>query len=160
MSMERSSTSPLYAAIDLGSNSFHMWVVREVDGHVQTLAKIKRKVRLAAGLNSNNELSLEAMQRGWDCLSLFAERLQDIPSEHVRIVGTAALRTAVNADEFLAKAKDILGYAIAVILVKKKLVSSTKELLILLGGATNVLSWILVVRVLKLLSEQVLRQTH
>ncbi|SPY46214.1 Guanosine-5'-triphosphate,3'-diphosphate pyrophosphatase [Photobacterium damselae] len=148
MSMERSSTSPLYAAIDLGSNSFHMWVVREVDGHVQTLAKIKRKVRLAAGLNSNNELSLEAMQRGWDCLSLFAERLQDIPSEHVRIVGTAALRTAVNADEFLAKAKDILGYAIVVIPGKEEARiiyqgvahtsgGSDKRLVVDIGGAST-----------------------
>lgn len=115
MPMERNSISPLYAAIDLGSNSFHLWIVREVAGSVQTLAKIKRKVRLAAGLNSQNELSEEAMQRGWDCLSLFAERLQDIPAERVRIVGTAALRTAVNADIFLSKAKDILGSKVDVI---------------------------------------------
>lgn len=114
MSMER-TVSPLYAAIDLGSNSFHMWIVREVAGSVQTLAKIKRKVRLAAGLNSQNELSEEAMQRGWDCLSLFAERLQDIPDDNIRIVGTAALRTAVNSDTFLSKAKDILGHSIEII---------------------------------------------
>ena len=48
------STSSLYAAIDLGSNSFHMLVVREVAGSIQTLTRIKRKVRLAAGLNSEN----------------------------------------------------------------------------------------------------------
>ncbi|MGF1727449.1 guanosine-5'-triphosphate,3'-diphosphate diphosphatase [Photobacterium nomapromontoriensis] len=112
--MER-TVSPLYAAIDLGSNSFHMWIVREVAGSVQTLAKIKRKVRLAAGLNSHNELSNEAMQRGWDCLSLFAERLQDIPAENIRIVGTAALRTAINADTFLSKAEAILGYPVDII---------------------------------------------
>lgn len=115
MPMERSSVSPLYAAIDLGSNSFHMWIVREVAGSVQTLAKIKRKVRLAAGLNAHNELSEEAMQRGWECLSLFAERLQDIPAKRIRIVGTAALRTAVNAETFLSKAKDILGYDVEII---------------------------------------------
>ncbi|KLV07354.1 guanosine polyphosphate pyrophosphohydrolase [Photobacterium aquae] len=112
--MER-TVSPLYAAIDLGSNSFHMWIVRDIAGTVQTLAKIKRKVRLAAGLNSNNELSLDAMQRGWDCLSLFAERLQDIPAANIRIVGTAALRTAVNANAFLSKAEKILGYPIQII---------------------------------------------
>lgn len=72
------STSSLYAAIDLGSNSFHMLVVREVAGSIQTLTRIKRKVRLAAGLNSENALSNEAMERGWQCLRLFAERLQDI----------------------------------------------------------------------------------
>ncbi|MGR5262003.1 guanosine-5'-triphosphate,3'-diphosphate diphosphatase [Vibrio astriarenae] len=109
------TSSPLYAAIDLGSNSFHMLVVRHIDGSVQTMAKIKRKVRLAAGLDENNMLNHEAMQRGWDCLSLFAERLQDIPTSNIRIVGTATLRTAGNVDVFLAKANEILGHPIQVI---------------------------------------------
>ncbi|NVJ58472.1 MAG: guanosine-5'-triphosphate,3'-diphosphate diphosphatase [Vibrionaceae bacterium] len=113
--MSQAVSSPLYAAIDLGSNSFHMLVVRHIDGSVQTMAKIKRKVRLAAGLDEHNALSLEAMQRGWDCLSLFAERLQDIPKENIRIVGTATLRTATNVDDFLAKANQILGHDIEVI---------------------------------------------
>ncbi|QUJ67565.1 guanosine-5'-triphosphate,3'-diphosphate diphosphatase [Photobacterium sp. GJ3] len=113
--MESCVVSPLYAAIDLGSNSFHMWIVREVAGSVHTLAKIKRKVRLAAGLNSQNVLSQEAMQRGWECLAMFAERLQDIPAERIRIVGTAALRTAVNADDFLSRATDILNHPIEII---------------------------------------------
>lgn len=113
--MSQAVSSPLYAAIDLGSNSFHMLVVRHIDGSIQTMAKIKRKVRLAAGLDDSNALSLEAMQRGWDCLSLFAERLQDIPTENIRIVGTATLRTATNVDVFLEKANQILGHEIEVI---------------------------------------------
>ncbi|WP_394128194.1 guanosine-5'-triphosphate,3'-diphosphate diphosphatase [Vibrio hepatarius] len=113
--MSQAVSSPLYAAIDLGSNSFHMLVVRHIDGSIQTMAKIKRKVRLAAGLDDTNALSLEAMQRGWDCLSLFAERLQDIPTENIRIVGTATLRTATNVDVFLEKANQILGHKIEVI---------------------------------------------
>ncbi|WP_114788069.1 guanosine-5'-triphosphate,3'-diphosphate diphosphatase [Vibrio tetraodonis] len=113
--MRQEVSSPLYAAIDLGSNSFHMLIVRHIDGSIQTMAKIKRKVRLAAGLDSNNRLSQEAMQRGWDCLSLFAERLQDIDKQNIRIVGTATLRTATNADIFLSQAKQILGYKIEVI---------------------------------------------
>jgi exopolyphosphatase/guanosine-5'-triphosphate,3'-diphosphate pyrophosphatase len=108
-------SSPLYAAIDLGSNSFHMLLVRHVEGSIQTMAKIKRKVRLAAGLDETNTLSLEAMQRGWDCLTLFAERLQDIPAENIRIVGTATLRTATNAETFIHKANQILGHNINVI---------------------------------------------
>ncbi|GLT18983.1 guanosine-5'-triphosphate,3'-diphosphate pyrophosphatase [Vibrio zhanjiangensis] len=113
--MTQEASSPLYAAIDLGSNSFHMLIVRHISGSVQTMAKIKRKVRLAAGLDENNCLSHEAMQRGWDCLSLFAERLQDIQKQNIRIVGTATLRTATNADTFLSQAKKILGYEIEVI---------------------------------------------
>ncbi|MCL9782928.1 guanosine-5'-triphosphate,3'-diphosphate diphosphatase [Vibrio sp. S4M6] len=113
--MSNLASSSLYAAIDLGSNSFHMLVVRHVYSSIQTIAKIKRKVRLAAGLNEHHELSIEAMQRGWDCLSLFAERLQDIPANNIRIVGTATLRTATNIDIFLKKASEILGKDIEVI---------------------------------------------
>ncbi|MEF3097941.1 guanosine-5'-triphosphate,3'-diphosphate diphosphatase [Raoultella terrigena] len=113
--MKCMSSTSLYAAIDLGSNSFHMLVVREVAGSIQTLSRIKRKVRLAAGLNSDNALSAEAMERGWQCLRLFAERLQDIPPAQIRVVATATLRLAVNADEFLAKARDILGCPVQVI---------------------------------------------
>ncbi|HHO9701045.1 TPA: guanosine-5'-triphosphate,3'-diphosphate diphosphatase [Citrobacter braakii] len=109
------TTTSLYAAIDLGSNSFHMLVVREVAGSIQTLTRIKRKVRLAAGLNSDNVLSAEAMERGWQCLRLFAERLQDLPQSQIRVVATATLRIAVNADEFIAKAQEILGCPVQVI---------------------------------------------
>lgn len=109
------SSSALYAAIDLGSNSFHMLVVREVAGSIQTLARIKRKVRLAAGLDQNSHLSHEAMQRGWQCLKLFSERLQDIPRAQIRVVATATLRLASNADEFLQTAEQILGCPIQVI---------------------------------------------
>ncbi len=112
--MMLSSTS-LYAAIDLGSNSFHMLVVREVAGSIQTLARIKRKVRLAAGLDNQNHLSQEAMERGWQCLKLFSERLQDIPLDQIRVVATATLRLASNADEFLRTATEILGCPIQVI---------------------------------------------
>ncbi|WP_261643996.1 guanosine-5'-triphosphate,3'-diphosphate diphosphatase [Erwinia mallotivora] len=107
--------SSLYAAIDLGSNSFHMLVVREVAGNVQTLARIKRKVRLAAGLDGNHQLSEEAMERGWQCLRLFSEQLQDIPPERVRVVATATLRIATNADTFLQKARQILNCPVNVI---------------------------------------------
>ena len=110
-----SAVSPCYAAIDLGSNSFHMLVVREVAGTIQTIARIKRKVRLAAGLDQDNRLSAEAIERGCQCLALFAERLQDIPLQHVRVVATAALRSACNAAEFLAPAERILGHPIEII---------------------------------------------
>ncbi|CEC15224.1 TPA: guanosine-5'-triphosphate,3'-diphosphate diphosphatase [Salmonella enterica subsp. enterica serovar Typhi] len=109
------NSTSLYAAIDLGSNSFHMLVVREAAGSIQTLTRIKRKVRLAAGLNNDNHLSAEAMERGWQCLRLFAERLQDIPQPQIRVVATATLRLAVNAGEFIAKAQTILGCPVQVI---------------------------------------------
>ncbi|MBK4715013.1 MULTISPECIES: guanosine-5'-triphosphate,3'-diphosphate diphosphatase [Tenebrionibacter/Tenebrionicola group] len=109
------NASSLYAAIDLGSNSFHMLVVREVAGSIQTLARIKRKVRLAAGLDADNMLSREAMARGWQCLQLFSERLQDIPQTQIRVVATATLRLATNAAIFIERAQAILGCPVQVI---------------------------------------------
>jgi len=105
----------IYAVIDLGSNSFHMLIAKSVAGDLQTIGRVKRKVRLAAGLDINNTLSLEAMQRGWECLYLFAERLQDIPAENIRIVATATLRLAVNAKQFIDKAQKILNHKLEVI---------------------------------------------
>ncbi|WMC12400.1 guanosine-5'-triphosphate,3'-diphosphate diphosphatase [Oceanimonas pelagia] len=105
----------LYAAIDLGSNSFHMLVVQQVEGAGRTLAKVKRKVRLAAGLQLDGSLDQAAMERGWDCLRLFAEQLQDVPAGQVRIVGTATLRLATNIDVFLERAEAILGHPIRII---------------------------------------------
>lgn len=113
--MTQPPTDTLFAAIDLGSNSFHMLVVRRLSGSVQTLAKIKRKVRLASGLDERGFLDQAAMVRGWQCLSLFAEHLQGIPEQNIRIVGTATLRMASNAETFLLKAEEILCHTIEVI---------------------------------------------
>lgn len=107
--------SDIYAVIDLGSNSFHMLMVKVVAGSVQTIGRVKRKVRLAAGLDEHNHLSLAAMQRGWECLSLFAERLQDIPASNVKIVATATLRLASNAEQFVNTAQQILGNKVNII---------------------------------------------
>jgi exopolyphosphatase/guanosine-5'-triphosphate,3'-diphosphate pyrophosphatase len=64
-------STPLYAVIDLGSNSFHMLITRQLANSVQVVDKVKRKVRLASGLNSQNILSQTAIARGLECLSFF-----------------------------------------------------------------------------------------
>ncbi len=103
------------AAIDLGSNSFHMVIARVVNGALQILSRLKQRVHLADGLDSNNVLSDEAMARGLSCLALFAERLQGFSPEQVCIVGTYTLREAVNAEIFLKKAAEIIPYPIEII---------------------------------------------
>ena len=89
------------AAIDLGSNSFHMIIARIVNGTLQVLSRLKQKVQLAEGLDENQVLSPAAIERGVNCLALFAERLQGFPAENVNVVGTYTLRRAVNNEEFL-----------------------------------------------------------
>jgi exopolyphosphatase/guanosine-5'-triphosphate,3'-diphosphate pyrophosphatase len=115
LTADQSPHQDIYAVIDLGSNSFHMLMVKVVGGSVQVIGRVKRKVRLAAGLNDNLVLSRKAMKRGWECLALFAERLQDIPPQNIRIVGTATLRLAKNVKTFLKEAEAILGQKVTVI---------------------------------------------
>ena len=104
-----------YAAIDLGSNSFHMVIVRVLAGSVQIVSKNKHKVRLAAGLDEHFVLDAETIERGLNCIRNFAEKIQDIPPNNVRIVATATLRLAVNAADFVSPAERILSHKLQVI---------------------------------------------
>lgn len=105
----------LYAAVDLGSNSFHLVIVRVVSGSVQVIGKVKQRVSLAAGLDDDMILDQMSMERGWKCLEIFAERLQDIPLSNIKVVGTATLRLAKNAQAFITKAEQILKHKLEVI---------------------------------------------
>ncbi|QSP95859.1 exopolyphosphatase [Marinobacter salinisoli] len=109
------SSSDVLAAIDMGSNSFHMVVARVVHGEIRTLEKMGEKVQLGAGLDEQNRLTPEAQERGLACLSRFAQRLQGFSPESVQIVGTNALRVARNADEFIARAEETLGFPVEII---------------------------------------------
>ena len=103
------------AALDIGSNSFHLVVARIVAGSVQILHKVKQKVRLADGLSADGELSVEAQQRGLDTLAIIAESLQDFAPESVRVVATHTLRKASNAKTFLQEAKKVFPFPIEII---------------------------------------------
>jgi exopolyphosphatase / guanosine-5'-triphosphate,3'-diphosphate pyrophosphatase len=105
----------LLAAIDLGSNSFRLEIGRFQSGHIERIEYLKETVRQGNGLDENKMLSAAAMQRGWDCLARFAERLQGFRKQQVRAVATQTLREARNRDEFLQKAQAILGFGIEVI---------------------------------------------
>lgn len=103
------------AALDIGSNSFHLVVARINAGSVQILHRIKQKVRLAAGLDSNNILSEEAIERGLESLRVVAESLRGFEPDSVRIVATHTLRRATNARDFIRAAREILPYPIEII---------------------------------------------
>lgn len=110
-----SALNNTYAVIDLGSNSFHMMVVDNVAGAPRVISKVKRKVRLASGLDENNVLSLEAMERGWECLAWFGEHLSQLNIDNVKVVATATLRLATNAEKFCEYGSQLLGKAINII---------------------------------------------
>jgi len=108
-------TEARYTIIDLGSNSFHMLTVSKQGNGFNVVSKHKQKVRLAAGLNGDKQLDQTTMQRGWACLENFRLLLDQIKPVTVLITATAALRIAVNSQEFIDVAEKILGYPINLI---------------------------------------------
>ena len=105
----------LLAAIDMGSNSFHLAIARVDHGEVKKVASMSEKVQLAAGLNENKNLTEAAQQRGLACLALFVGRLSSLPLIRLRIVAINALRQAKNGHEFIQKAAEILPKPIEII---------------------------------------------
>ncbi|HID02318.1 MAG TPA: Ppx/GppA family phosphatase, partial [Desulfobacterales bacterium] len=103
------------AAIDLGSNSFHMVIARIEDGHIHILDNLKEMVRLGAGLDQHGSITEEASIRAMSCLERFAERVKDFPKGTVAAVGTNTLRNAKNSSRFLRDARKILGHKISII---------------------------------------------
>lgn len=119
LATDSSSLEPVvplqFAALDLGSNSFHL-AVAEFDGHtLRVISRLKEKVQLAAGLDKEGLLSAEAIERGLNCLKLFSDRIQDIAPEYVAIVGTYTLRKAQNAADFIKQAESILNHPIDIL---------------------------------------------
>ena len=110
-----SPESSIYAAVDLGSNSFHMIVARDTGKEIQLIDRIRDMVRLAGGLDDNNKLSDDAMTVALQTLERFGQRIHEIPSENVRAVGTNTLRKAKNGPAFLARARQALGHPIEII---------------------------------------------
>ncbi|WP_298926328.1 exopolyphosphatase [uncultured Ramlibacter sp.] len=105
----------LLAAVDLGSNSFRLEVGRYDSGQIHRTDYLKETVRQGNGLDEARNLTPEAMQRGWDCLARFGERLAGFRKTQVRAVATQTLREARNRDTFLAGAQQALGFPIDVI---------------------------------------------
>lgn len=108
----RSST---IAAVDLGSNSFHMIIAEVQDGHVRVVDRLREQVQLAAGLDARGFLDDGAVTRAVSCLERFGQRVQELPRGAVRAVGTNTLRTARNGAEFMHRARRALGHPIDII---------------------------------------------
>jgi len=113
--MGQVSDNEIFAALDLGSNSFHLLLARFVSGRMVILDRHKELVQLAAGLDAKKQIHSAILQQALSVLPKFAERLRGIPKDHIRIVGTNTMRVAKNADTFLAQAEKLLGVPIDII---------------------------------------------
>ena len=105
----------LVAALDLGSNSFHIVVAQRVLGQLRVVDRLRETVRMAEGLNALGGLSPEVRERALACLARFGQRIADIPPRQVRAVATHTVRQLRAPETFLAPAEAALGHVIDVI---------------------------------------------
>lgn len=117
--MPMSSPSQLLAAVDLGSNSFHLLIGRVSDsslGHqIYPLDSLKESVRLAAGLGADKRLDAASQAKALATLQRFGERLRSFSPDRVRAVATNTFRVAKNGADFLKTAEAALGFPIEII---------------------------------------------
>jgi len=132
-SMQRAAqdaASEVIAAVDLGSNSFHMIVGELRQGQLTIIDRLRETVRLSEGLTTNGDLTADARRRALDCLSRFGERLHDMKAANVRAAGTSALRRARDSRNFREEAQQALGHPIEVI-------SGIEEARLIYAGVTH-----------------------
>jgi exopolyphosphatase / guanosine-5'-triphosphate,3'-diphosphate pyrophosphatase len=103
------------AAVDIGSNSFHMVVARYTLGQLRVVDRLRETVRMADGLDGKGGISSAARQRGLECLARFGQRIRDIPSLRVRALATNTVRQLSSPQSFLVPAETALGHAIEVV---------------------------------------------
>jgi exopolyphosphatase / guanosine-5'-triphosphate,3'-diphosphate pyrophosphatase len=107
--------SEVIAAVDLGSNSFHMVVARYSHGQLVVVDRLREMVRLAGGVGEDGRLDKAVAARALACLERFGQRLRDIHASNVRVVGTNALRIARRKQAFLERAREALGFPIEIV---------------------------------------------
>ena len=111
---EGPSTDTL-AAVDLGSNSFHLLVARMDGGTLQVIDRYKEMVRLGEGLTADKHLREDVAERALACLERMGQRLRSVAADNVQAVGTNTLRQVRPETRFIDRAELALGHPIEVI---------------------------------------------
>jgi exopolyphosphatase/guanosine-5'-triphosphate,3'-diphosphate pyrophosphatase len=109
------SVPDVLAAVDLGSNSFHMVVARYTHGQLVILDRLREMVRLGAGIEADGRLNKDVAARALACLERFGQRLRDMRPDSVRVVGTNALRRARKKEAFVERAREAIGHPIEIV---------------------------------------------
>lgn len=125
------SAPPVYAAIDLGANSFHLVIMKDVGQELQSVDCRRELVRLAADVDARTgRLNRETRVRALRCLAHFNNALKRVPNATVIAVGTSAFRRLVGDRAFLKSAEATLGHPI-------RILSGDDEARYIYRGASN-----------------------
>jgi len=105
----------LIAAVDMGSNSFHMVVARVEHGEPRVIDRLRDSVRMAAGLRADGTLEAGHRARALDCLARFGQRIAGLSSARVRAVATNTVRRLASPQSFLSAAESALGHPVEIV---------------------------------------------
>jgi exopolyphosphatase/guanosine-5'-triphosphate,3'-diphosphate pyrophosphatase len=105
----------LIAAVDMGSNSYHMVVARVEHGEPRVIDRLRETVRMAAGLRADGTLDAEHRARALNCLARFGQRIAGVPSIRVRAVATNTVRRLASPQTFLTAAETALGHPVEIV---------------------------------------------
>ncbi|KQV84779.1 exopolyphosphatase [Massilia sp. Root351] len=105
----------MYAAVDLGSNSFRLAIGKHDGDEIRVVKSAREPIRLAAGLDASGNLTEAAMQSALGCLKNFRQVLAGYELEAVRVVATSTMRLARNSAAFLPAAEQAIGHPIEII---------------------------------------------
>jgi len=114
MTARRNLPMGLFAAVDLGSRSFHLTVARVHGENTEVVDRVKEAVRLAAGIR-DKAIEPATWERAEAALARIGERIRDIPPGQARAVGTNAFRQVKNRKALLGRAAKALGHRVEVI---------------------------------------------
>lgn len=104
----------ILAAIDLGSNSFHLLLARPTPDGFVVIERLKDKVQLLSGF-ADGKILPDAFSRGDACIQRFRQRLSSVARGRIYVRGTQALRQSDNADVFIADVGQHLATPVEVI---------------------------------------------
>jgi exopolyphosphatase/guanosine-5'-triphosphate,3'-diphosphate pyrophosphatase len=127
------SVPDVLAAVDLGSNSFHMVVARYTHGQLVILDRLREMVRLGAGLEADGRLNKDVTARALACLERFGQRLRDMRPDSVRVVGTNVFRRARRKEAFVERAREAIGHPI-------EIVSGIEEARLIYSGVSHTMA--------------------
>ncbi|OAN51122.1 exopolyphosphatase [Paramagnetospirillum marisnigri] len=126
------SDTPLYAALDLGTNNCRMLVARPTARGFRVVDAFSRVTRLGEGLGASGRLSEAAMDRTLDALEACVVKLERNQVHRARLVATEACRRAANGPEFTARIQERTG-------LKPDIISSSEEARLALAGSASLL---------------------
>ena len=147
-------SAPLYAALDLGTNSCRMLIAQPMGSQFVIVDSFSKSVQLGAGLEATGRLSRASMLRTVQALRICEKKLQAHKVRRMRLVATEACRRARNARDFLRQVRRETGLALEIIAAEEEarlaviscapLVGpSTEQLLVVdIGGGSTELVWI------------------